>query len=285
MIPLLIGFLARLIGLGGLSKKVKEFITKVQDKVDKAIDKAIAKIVNVVKKLFGKMTSKKKDGKPDPASSPEGVAALAALADVNKKYKDGAEEEELKSAIAGVRSKHKIFKSLSIKEGKDGFIFAYKFNPNGTVPGPKQKTVKIKLKRPGGFRLSTKKELKALYPDKHKKNVKAKAKVLVSEARRHIIPSDEIVAHYMSTLNGMEMEAAKALLTNKGKAPAKSTNKAVEAAAKELLRDFFNDVENLWVGNSVENSTIKNVRDFPAGWTPEQVDAHIQKIETKYKLK
>ena len=47
MIPLLIGFLARLIGLGGLSKKVKEFITKVQDKVDKAIDKAIAKIVNV----------------------------------------------------------------------------------------------------------------------------------------------------------------------------------------------------------------------------------------------
>ena len=54
MIPLLIGFLARLIGLGELSKKVKEFITKVQDKVDKAIDKAIAKIVQMVKKLFGK---------------------------------------------------------------------------------------------------------------------------------------------------------------------------------------------------------------------------------------
>lgn len=58
MIPLLIGFLARLIGLGGLSKKVKEFITKVQGKVDKAIDKAIGKIVKTVKKLFGKLSGK-----------------------------------------------------------------------------------------------------------------------------------------------------------------------------------------------------------------------------------
>jgi phage-related protein len=55
MIPLLIGFLADLLGLGGISEKIKEFIKKVQDKVDKAIDKAIAKVVDVVKKLFGKI--------------------------------------------------------------------------------------------------------------------------------------------------------------------------------------------------------------------------------------
>lgn len=54
MIPILIGFLANLIGLGGISDKIKGFIKKVQDKVDKAIDKVIAKIVGVVKKLFGK---------------------------------------------------------------------------------------------------------------------------------------------------------------------------------------------------------------------------------------
>ena len=53
MVPLLIGFLADLIGLGGVSEKIKEFIKKVQDKVDKAIDKAIAKVVEVVKKLIG----------------------------------------------------------------------------------------------------------------------------------------------------------------------------------------------------------------------------------------
>ena len=52
MIPLLIGFLAQLLGLGGISKKIKETIEKIQSAVDKAIDKAIAKIVAVVKKLI-----------------------------------------------------------------------------------------------------------------------------------------------------------------------------------------------------------------------------------------
>ncbi|MBH2042039.1 MAG: hypothetical protein I8H87_00575 [Comamonadaceae bacterium] len=52
-IPLVIGFLARLIGLGGISEKIKGFIKKVQAKVDQAIDKAIAKVVALVKKLFG----------------------------------------------------------------------------------------------------------------------------------------------------------------------------------------------------------------------------------------
>ena len=54
MIPVLIGFLARLIGLGGITDKIREFILKIQSKVDKAIDKVIAKIVETVKKLFGK---------------------------------------------------------------------------------------------------------------------------------------------------------------------------------------------------------------------------------------
>ncbi len=53
MIPLLIGFLADLLGLGGLTEKIKEFIKKVQEKVDKAIDKAIAKVIEVVKKIIG----------------------------------------------------------------------------------------------------------------------------------------------------------------------------------------------------------------------------------------
>jgi hypothetical protein len=55
MVPLLIGFLAQLLGLGGISEKIKEFIKKIQAKVDKAIDKAIAKVVALVKKLFGKL--------------------------------------------------------------------------------------------------------------------------------------------------------------------------------------------------------------------------------------
>src|ERR1051326_5850468 len=40
-IPVVIGFLAALIGLGGISKKIRETIEKIQGVVDKAIDKAI----------------------------------------------------------------------------------------------------------------------------------------------------------------------------------------------------------------------------------------------------
>lgn len=52
-IPVVIGFLARLLGLSGISEKIQAFIKKVQSKVDAAIDKVIAKIIGVVKKLFG----------------------------------------------------------------------------------------------------------------------------------------------------------------------------------------------------------------------------------------
>ncbi|PTT89831.1 hypothetical protein DBR42_07120 [Pelomonas sp. HMWF004] len=54
-IPVVIGFLARLLGLSGISEKIQGFIKKVQAKVDAAIDKVIAKIVGVIKKLFGKV--------------------------------------------------------------------------------------------------------------------------------------------------------------------------------------------------------------------------------------
>jgi hypothetical protein len=52
-IPLLIGFLARFLGLSGLADKIREFIFKVQKRVDKAIDKAIAKAVEMIKKTAG----------------------------------------------------------------------------------------------------------------------------------------------------------------------------------------------------------------------------------------
>lgn len=52
-IPVVIGFLARLLGLSGVTKKIEEFIRKIQSKVDKAIDKAIAKVITIVRRMFG----------------------------------------------------------------------------------------------------------------------------------------------------------------------------------------------------------------------------------------
>lgn len=54
LIPIVIGFLARLIGLGGIAGAVKDIIKKVQGAVDRAIDKLIERVIGTVKKLFGK---------------------------------------------------------------------------------------------------------------------------------------------------------------------------------------------------------------------------------------
>lgn len=53
-IPVILGFLARLIGLGDVSGAVKKVITAIQDKVDKGIDAVIAWVVAKAKSLFGK---------------------------------------------------------------------------------------------------------------------------------------------------------------------------------------------------------------------------------------
>jgi hypothetical protein len=111
MIPLLIGFLARLIGLGGLSKKVKEFITKVQDKVDKAIDKVIGKIVQTVKKLFGKLTGKEKKGeKPDERTDAQKQADLKKAIDEGTAILENMDNsvEDVQKKLPAIKAKYKV---------------------------------------------------------------------------------------------------------------------------------------------------------------------------------
>jgi hypothetical protein len=139
-IPIVIGFLARLIGLGGISKKVKEFITKVQTKVDQAIDKALAKIAAVVKKLFGKMTSKSK--KDDKRTDKEKEADLAkALAETNAALKEEERRKKAEKALKKIKSKYKLTRADIVvdetKEGTTKFHAQLEINPiaNSTVVG------------------------------------------------------------------------------------------------------------------------------------------------------
>ena len=65
-IPVILGFLARLIGLGDVSGAIKKVITAIQEKVDKAIDSVIKWVVDKAKSLFGG-----KDAKADPDAPPD----------------------------------------------------------------------------------------------------------------------------------------------------------------------------------------------------------------------
>ncbi len=110
-IPLVIGFLAALIGLGGISKKIKETIDKVQGVVDKAIDKAIGKVIALVKKLFG--------GAKDPKKQQENLskameAARGAVARFSGK-KVGL--LVLRPVLAAIRVRYGLQSLEAIKEG------------------------------------------------------------------------------------------------------------------------------------------------------------------------
>ena len=52
-IPIIIAFLARLLGITGITEKIVGIIKKIQSKVDEAIDKVITKVASGLKKLVG----------------------------------------------------------------------------------------------------------------------------------------------------------------------------------------------------------------------------------------
>ncbi|MGW0885655.1 hypothetical protein ACWD35_40220, partial [Streptomyces sp. NPDC002671] len=73
-IPVLLGFLASLLGVGGIAAKVKQIVQAMSKPVDRAVDWVIDKIVGLVKKLWSKIKAKldaKKKPKPKPKRRPD----------------------------------------------------------------------------------------------------------------------------------------------------------------------------------------------------------------------
>jgi len=119
-IPVVIGFLARLLGLSGITQKIQEFIKKIQGKVDKAIDKAIAKVVALVKKLFGKGKDE------DPEKQKKLEAGEKAIADVVAKYQDGVTDKgKVDADLAAVKRQHPVFKTIGTTVEKGQVMWFY----------------------------------------------------------------------------------------------------------------------------------------------------------------
>ena len=128
LIPLVIGFLARLIGLGGISQKIKEFITKVQSKVDAAIDKAIAKVVAVVKKLFGAGGGDKAKEKGTVEERwKKGMAAVEKYVAKGAKG-DEFDADEFKGGLPAIQSQFGFTKLVLVEQGA-GFAIDAEMNP------------------------------------------------------------------------------------------------------------------------------------------------------------
>lgn len=140
-IPIVIGFLANLLGIGDLAQKVQGVIEKVRGVVNKGIDWVINKAKAFAGKVMGKLgigKSKKDKEDEEKPGVKEGLKALYAAE--SAKADDGTISKEDATAIAGnVKAQHPVFKSITVIEGEQSWDYDYVVQPTkATGQKPKQ---------------------------------------------------------------------------------------------------------------------------------------------------
>jgi hypothetical protein len=141
-IPVVIGFLASLLGLGGLAGKIREVIQKIQAPVNKVIDGVIHQAVKLVKAVGGLFGSGKKDENRasetgDPEHDAKVAAGLAAIDLEEQRYLGGGRIslDEAEKVAAKVKKDHPVFKSLAVVDGGPTWDFEYSASAGGKHKG------------------------------------------------------------------------------------------------------------------------------------------------------
>jgi hypothetical protein len=148
-IPVAIGFLAGLLGLGDISATIRKTIDKAQAPVNAAIDWVINKAVKLVKAAGGLL--KTGVDKDDPEKQRE---VSAGLKDLHSEGKRLAAEKRFAKADAErvaqkVKADHGVFKSITVTAGDETWDYVYIASParteTGDIPREIVKVSKVNL--------------------------------------------------------------------------------------------------------------------------------------------
>lgn len=93
-VPIVISFLANLLGLGGISEKIKSILEAVRGPVGRAIDTVVGGAIKAAKGLFSRLRSRR--GKPEERT----LEPAAALREIVKELKRPTQAKEPAAAIA-----------------------------------------------------------------------------------------------------------------------------------------------------------------------------------------
>lgn len=177
-VPLIISFLARFIGLGGIGKAIKNIIKKIRKPFQKVLDKVIKFLVKKMRKLFGKGGKKKKNNSDSRSITQKKQALNESLSKANKlltnkelsisKIKKDLKKEKK-------RNKLKRLELVILKDNTDeqeiqvlGEVNPAKSTPK--VKKPKTLTQLVSLKKPINYKHRNtwwkfkKKSLRKKYP-------------------------------------------------------------------------------------------------------------------------
>lgn len=138
-LPVVIGFLASLLGLGDVSAKIRSVIETIQEPVNAAIDWVIHQAVKLVKaagKLFGigQEEPAAKEEVPetdDPEHDAKVLAGLAAIDTEEQRYVEAGEisYENARVVAETVKEEHSVFRSITVVDGGDSWDYRYAASP------------------------------------------------------------------------------------------------------------------------------------------------------------
>ncbi len=140
MVPLIIGFLASVIGLGGIGAKVRELVQKLQKPVNQAVDfvvktglKLAGPIIRGLKGVGNTVKAKLLGGDDSPAGKKKRLSGgmAAALGAVRRFSGRGASAAVLKPVLGAVRMRYGLAELRPVEQGRVWAIYA-KVNPEET---------------------------------------------------------------------------------------------------------------------------------------------------------
>ncbi|ATL87558.1 hypothetical protein SMALA_7341 [Streptomyces malaysiensis subsp. malaysiensis] len=134
-IPLLIGLLASLLGIGGLANKIKQVFQKVSRPVNRAIDKIAAKIAQAGKKLWAKLKNKTQGGDDTPQGKRQRLdkAMSVALSSLRRFSNKKVPKTLLTPLLTGIRGRYGLTSLRPVQEG-DIWAVHGSINPEDKKP-------------------------------------------------------------------------------------------------------------------------------------------------------
>lgn len=103
--------------------------------------------------------------------------------------------------------------------------------------------------------------------------------------RRHIVSHHDVAEHYNSVFPPMTLKEAVQALKTLSVPEVSEEHQPIIGAIHAKHKEFFNKVENLWVGGQRENASYGEALDPPPGWTAAQAAKHIKQIAEAYAVK
>ncbi len=131
-LPVAIGFLASLLGISGLAKKVQTIIKKIRKRIDKAINKLLKK----AKKLFQKNNKQSKNSQKDIRSDKEKKDDLKnALSDSYAILQTpNIKPEDVDKKLPAIQSEYNLTYLKLIQDSNSKYYIDGKVNPEGKTP-------------------------------------------------------------------------------------------------------------------------------------------------------